>query len=184
MLASALHDAGHPALVDGLAVDDDVAVQEAHLVVVPGNVVVHRLAHHLDGTKEGNVFCLTTHSTHAVLYISLCGCDICMYTHTHSYIHAYIPTPNLHTPIHYTQPPKSHPPTHPPTHPSIYMYVSCILYGSHFDIMVYICVCVCVCMCMHVCVCMRACVCVCACVRVCMRACVCVCVRACVCVCV
>ena len=52
VLAGALHDAGHPALVDGLAVDDDVAVEEAHLVVVPGNVVVHRLAHHLERRNE------------------------------------------------------------------------------------------------------------------------------------
>lgn len=40
-LAGALHCAVHPALVDGLHVDDDVAVLEGDLVAVGGRVVVH-----------------------------------------------------------------------------------------------------------------------------------------------
>lgn len=39
-LAGALHGAVHPALVDGLHVDDDVAVLEGNLVVVGGTIVV------------------------------------------------------------------------------------------------------------------------------------------------
>lgn len=41
-LAGALHGAVHPALVDGLSVDDDVSVPEGNLVVVLGRVVVQR----------------------------------------------------------------------------------------------------------------------------------------------
>lgn len=40
-LAGALHGAVHPALVDGLHVDDDVAVFERHLVAVCRHVVIH-----------------------------------------------------------------------------------------------------------------------------------------------
>lgn len=40
-LAGALHGAVHPAFVDGLHVDDDVAVLEGDLVGVGGGVVVH-----------------------------------------------------------------------------------------------------------------------------------------------
>lgn len=39
-LAGALHGAVHPALVNGLSVDDDIAVPEGDLVVVLGRVVV------------------------------------------------------------------------------------------------------------------------------------------------
>ena len=52
-LAGALHGAVHPALVDGLHVDDDVAVLEGHLVVVRRAVVVH--GSHRFLRREGRV---------------------------------------------------------------------------------------------------------------------------------
>ena len=39
-LAGALHSAVHPALVDGLHVDDDITVLEGHLVVVGSRIVI------------------------------------------------------------------------------------------------------------------------------------------------
>lgn len=41
-LAGPLHSAVHPALVDGLSVDDDIAIPERDLVVVLSRVVVQR----------------------------------------------------------------------------------------------------------------------------------------------
>lgn len=41
-LAGSLHGAVHPALVDGLSVDDDIAVPERDLVVVLSCVVIQR----------------------------------------------------------------------------------------------------------------------------------------------
>ncbi|KAG7231371.1 hypothetical protein INR49_012211, partial [Caranx melampygus] len=41
-LAGPLHGAIHPALIDGLSVNDDVAVPERHLVVVLSCVVIER----------------------------------------------------------------------------------------------------------------------------------------------
>lgn len=41
-LPGSLHSAVHPALIDGLSVDDDIAVPEGHLVVVLSCVVVER----------------------------------------------------------------------------------------------------------------------------------------------
>ena len=42
-LVRALDRPKHPSLVDGLAVDDDVSLLEAHFVVVLSVIVVHRL---------------------------------------------------------------------------------------------------------------------------------------------
>ena len=53
--AGPLHGAVHPALVDGLSVDDDVTVAEGHLVVVLRWVVVQRPVHSLNGRSGNNV---------------------------------------------------------------------------------------------------------------------------------
>ena len=51
-LAGPLHGAVHPALVDGLSVDDDVAVPERDLVVVLSCVVIERPVNSLQRDSE------------------------------------------------------------------------------------------------------------------------------------
>lgn len=51
-LAGALHGTVHPALVDGLHVDDDIAVLEGHLVAVGSGVVVHGTHSFLQSIKK------------------------------------------------------------------------------------------------------------------------------------
>lgn len=52
-LASALHRAVHPALVDGLHVHDDVAVLEGHLIGVGSGIVIHGTHGFLQGQSQG-----------------------------------------------------------------------------------------------------------------------------------
>lgn len=51
-LAGALHGAVHPPLVDGLHVNDDIAILEGHLVVVGCAVIVHGAHSFLQRMKQ------------------------------------------------------------------------------------------------------------------------------------
>ena len=53
--AGPLNGAVHPALIDGLSVDDDITVAEGHLVVVLRCVVVERPVNSLNGRYGNNV---------------------------------------------------------------------------------------------------------------------------------